>query len=70
MHTKFTRLSTDYRIEYAKQLLLEIDLRTSTVDVVGRKSGFPSRSSFYNTFKEEVGCSPGEYVEKTTKTES
>ena len=69
MHTKFTRLRTDYRIEHAKKLLQEIDLRTSTLDAVGRKSGFPSRSSFYNTFKEEVGCSPGEYVEKTTNSE-
>jgi AraC-like DNA-binding protein len=63
LHTKFTRLRTEYRIEHAKRLLNETDLSRTTLDAIGKNSGFSSRSGFYNTFKEELGCSPGEYVE-------
>ena len=63
LHTKFTRLRMDYRISHAKKILDDIDLKTTTIDSVGRSSGFPSRSGFFNTFKAEVGCSPSEYLE-------
>lgn len=63
LHTKFTRLRTEYRIEHAKNLLAEADLRKITLDSIGRDSGFASKSGFYNTFKAEVGCSPGEYAQ-------
>lgn len=67
LNTRFTRLRTEYRVNYAKKLLLEADLKTRTLDAIGRMSGFPSRSGFYNTFKAEVGCSPGEYIEQFRK---
>lgn len=63
LHTKFTRMRTGYRIEHAKQLLAEADLRKVTLDSVGRESGFASTSAFYHTFKAEVGCSPGEFAQ-------
>ena len=64
LNTKFTRLRTAYRIEYSKQLLAKTDLQKITLDAVGQQSGFASNSGFYNTFKAEVGCSPGAYAEK------
>lgn len=63
LHTKFTRLRTEYRIEHAKKLLTESDLRKITLDSIGQDSGFASKSGFYNTFKAEVGCSPGEFAQ-------
>jgi AraC-like DNA-binding protein len=63
LHTKFTRLRTTYRIEHAKKLLTESDLRKITLDSIGQDSGFASKSGFYNTFKAEVGCSPGEFAQ-------
>ena len=60
---KFTDLRTDCRIGYAKKLLMETDLTKTTLESIGKKAGFRSRSSFYNTFKDEVGCSPGEFWE-------
>lgn len=63
LNTKFTKLRTEYRIEHAKNLLAEVDLRKITLDSIGRDSGFASKSGFYNTFKAEVGCSPGEYAQ-------
>jgi len=70
LKTKFTTLRTQYRIEHAKQLLREADLRSVTLDAIGLASGFASRSGFYKTFKEEVGCSPGEFMEAELKKSS
>jgi len=70
LKTKFTTLRTQYRIEHAKQLLKEADLRSVTLDAIGHASGFASRSGFYKTFKEEVGCSPGEFMEAELKKSS
>jgi AraC-like DNA-binding protein len=68
LHTKFTRLRTAYRIEYAKRLLEKSDLRKITLDAVGQQSGFATNSGFYKTFKAEVGCAPGTYAEKHNST--
>lgn len=62
LQTRFTSLRTEFRIAYAKKILLEADLRMTTLDALGKKCGFASRSAFYKTFKQEVGCSPGEYL--------
>lgn len=64
LQTKFTRLRMDYRIEHAKKLLASADLNMVTLESIGKDSGFASKSGFYNTFKAEVGCSPGEYAER------
>jgi len=64
LNMKFTQLRMDYRIEHAKKLLTTVDLNTVTLESVGKDSGFASKSGFYNTFKAEVGCSPGEFAEQ------
>ncbi len=69
LNTRFTTLRTEYRIKHAKKLLGEIDLRITTLEAVGRQCGFATHSSFYKTFKAEVGCSPGEFVEKNRPAE-
>ena len=63
LQTKFTQLRMDYRIEHAKKLLTTADLNIVTFESVGRDSGFASKSAFYSSFKAQVGCSPGEFVE-------
>ena len=62
LHTKFTRLRTEYRVAHAKKLLAEADLNKTTIIVLGKESGFASTSAFYTTFKSEVNCSPGEFA--------
>lgn len=64
LHTKFTQLRMDYRIEHAKKLLRTVDLNIVTFESVGKDSGFASKSAFYTSFKAQVGCSPGEYAEE------
>ena len=70
LHTKFTRLRTEFRVEHAKKLLAEADFRRYTFDSIGREAGFASVSSFYQTFKNEVGCTPGAYAAAHNKTGS
>lgn len=68
LKTKFTRLRTTYRVEHAKKLLVEADLTRTTINILGKESGFASTSAFYTTFKTEAGCSPGEYAAKHNPT--
>lgn len=62
LKVKLTKIRAELRIEYAKKLIEDGLLDTLTLDAIGNKAGFSSRSSFQSTFKEEVGCTPGEYL--------
>lgn len=60
---KFTDLRTHYRITYAKELLDQGLSESITIDGIGSKSGFKSRSTFYEAFKAETGMTPSQYLE-------
>jgi AraC-like DNA-binding protein len=64
LYKKFTKVRSELRVNYAKKLLEKGLSDSLTLDAIGNQSGFLSRSSFYNTFKDEVGCSPGEYLKE------
>jgi AraC-like DNA-binding protein len=51
-----------HRIDYAKQLLKQGDLKKLTVAGVGSEAGFNSRATFYNAFKKFTGKTPTEYL--------
>lgn len=55
----FITFINKYRIEYAKQLLIDHPGR-SIIDI-GMSSGFNSKSTFNKIFKENTGKSPSEY---------
>ena len=59
---KLTKIRSELRVEYAKKLIEDGLLDSLTLDAIGNKAGFSSRSSFQSTFKDEVGCTPGEYL--------
>ena len=59
---RFTKMKNQMRIEYAKELLANGIMDNLTIDAIGQKSGFLTRSNFYNTFKVEAGCTPSEYL--------
>lgn len=62
LKVKLTKIRAELRIEYAKKLIEDGLLDSLTLDAIGNKAGFSSRSSFQSTFKDEVGCTPGEYL--------
>jgi len=51
-----------YRIEEVKMLLIASDQQKYSIDSLGEKSGFRSRSAFYKAFKKETNLTPREYV--------
>lgn len=62
--TKFTKLRAEMRVAYAKELLKSGLSESLSIDGIGYKSGFSTRSNFYNTFKTETGLTPSEYLEQ------
>lgn len=61
---KFTSLRTEFRVNYAKELLANGLINTLSIDGIGAQAGFTTRSHFYASFKLIVGCSPLAYLEK------
>jgi AraC-like DNA-binding protein len=64
MNVKFTTLRTQLRIQYAVKLLDSGQADELSMDGIGKKSGFSTRSNFYNAFKTETGLTPSEYLER------
>jgi len=67
MNVKFTSLRTQLRIQYAAKLLDSGQADELSMDGIGKKSGFSTRSNFYNAFKTETGMTPSEYLERKNK---
>ncbi len=60
----FNDFRNDWRIYCAKKLMLEGKAEELTLDAIGIKSGFTSRSSFFRAFKKAEGIAPGEFLAK------
>eukprot|EP00388_Colpodella_angusta_P015755 GDKJ01039032.1.p1 GENE.GDKJ01039032.1~~GDKJ01039032.1.p1 ORF type:complete len:387 (+),score=-36.71 GDKJ01039032.1:75-1235(+) len=61
---KFTSLRTEFRVNYAKELLVKGLTNTLSIDGIGAQAGFTTRSHFYASLKSIVGCTPLAYLEK------
>ncbi|AXG69834.1 DNA-binding transcriptional activator FeaR [Kordia sp. SMS9] len=53
-----------YRIQLAKEMLTDVRFHVFSLEAIGKEVGFKSRSTFYETFKKEVGVSPGTFKKK------
>jgi AraC-like DNA-binding protein len=62
LKTKFATLKSDLRIDYAVELLSGNLNDSFTIEGIAQQSGFKTRASFYNAFKERVGVTPTEYI--------
>jgi len=62
MKVRFSDLLAQYRVEYAKELLLDLDKKNLTIEAIGIESGFSTRSSFYRAFKLHTGLTPKEFI--------
>ncbi len=54
------------RVNEAKNLLLGLDSFAEGIFMVGFKSGFNSKSTFYSSFKKLTGCTPLQYINNDT----
>ena len=64
---KFTQIRAEYRIGHARRLIDEGQTSDKTLEAIGLESGFSSRSSFINAFREVTGKLPSEYLDALHK---
>ena len=64
MKRNFYDLINSYRVEEAKQLLLDPGNRNYTILSVGFEAGFNSKTTFNTVFKKFTGLTPTEYRDK------
>lgn len=67
MKTKFSKLKSKLRILHAVELLKKDSVSKLTIEAIGSKCGFNTRSNFYASFKAETGVTPTEYIEHLNK---
>ncbi len=60
----FNRFVNEYRVEKAKEILVDPSYLNSTIYAVVHDSGFKTESVFYTNFKKIVGMTPKEYQKK------
>ncbi len=63
MQTKFSTLKSDLRINYAVELLSGNLKESFTIEGIAQQSGFKTRASFYNAFKEKTGMNPTDFID-------
>lgn len=57
----FNDYINEFRIEFAKNLLIDENYKNYTITSIGLESGFNSKSTFYATFKKHTDKTPSEY---------
>ncbi len=58
----FSTFVNSYRIDEAKQLLLQKETANYTIETIANMAGFYSKSSFNSVFKKAVGKTPSEFI--------
>lgn len=56
----------EYRVNAAKEMLLDPESAHLSIEGIAMMSGFGSRSAFYEVFRKSEGVSPGEYRKSRT----
>lgn len=64
LKVSFPAYRNKLRVDYAKLLLEDNHLRHLSVEGVGAKAGFSSKSSFFAVFRQLTGLTPAQYLEK------
>jgi len=67
MQLTFPELINKYRVEKAKELLLNMKKNKSTIETIAYDCGFSNRTSFYTSFRKFTGQSPSEYLKEIEK---
>lgn len=60
----FVVFINEYRIKEAKELLLDDRNKNITIEAIGDKAGFKSKSSFHTAFKKFTGETPSSFVKR------
>ena len=60
----FLGMLNGYRVQEARRLLADPSKAHLTIEAIAHRAGFASRSAFYETFRRQVGTTPGEFRER------
>jgi len=66
----FLDVLADYRVREAQRILADDQARHLTVEAVGSRAGFQSKSAFYAAFKKRTGLAPAAFRRRLRRTES
>lgn len=66
-YSNFNHYVNSHRILYVKKLIEENDLNRVTLMYIYTEAGFTSQSTFNRAFKQVVGMTPSEYIQKINK---
>ncbi len=62
LNTNFRDFINHYRVEEFKIRINKADMSVYTIMAIAEQCGFKSKSSFYRSFKKELGITPSEYL--------
>ena len=62
LNSNFNTFINSYRIDDAKNMLLNADYSNISIEGIGLSVGFQSKSTFYRAFKKETGLTPKEFI--------
>ncbi|MGK6341056.1 helix-turn-helix domain-containing protein [Chryseobacterium sp. DT-3] len=63
-YSNFNTYVNSHRISYVKELIAKSDLEKVTLMYIYTEAGFTNQSTFNKTFKQFVGMTPSEYIQK------
>jgi AraC-like DNA-binding protein len=64
--SSFPAYKLGYRIEWIKNALTNPDYNDLSIEEIGKRAGFASKSSFFVSFKNQTGMTPSEFREKNS----
>jgi AraC-like DNA-binding protein len=64
LHVNFNTWKNDLKITQVIKLIQEGSGEILTLDALAKQAGFGSRTSFFNSFKQKMGITPSEYLNK------
>ncbi len=70
LELSFVDFINKYRVEESKKQLLKADNSILTLEAIGLKSGFNSKSSFFRAFKKHTNLTPKQFIETKTSINS
>ncbi len=60
--SNFNSFINQFRINEAKKMLKNTDFSNLSIEGIGQEVGFSSKSTFYRSFKKEIGSTPKEFL--------
>ena len=64
LHVNFNTWKNDLKINHVISLINNGSGEILTLDALAKQAGFGSRTSFFNSFKQKMGVTPSEYLNK------